>query len=136
MTAEVPECHETFWSNGRLRYRKFSLDGMAHRTDGPAWEDWDHNGRLSYREFDVNGRRHRTDGPAAEWWDTQGRLENRDFWVNGEWMSEKAFLAWQQRQRELAALVFALEHKFPAEAPEREFLRHILPAFVAGEAAT
>ena len=105
MTAEVPECHETFWDNGRLRHRCFYVNGELHNTNGPAWEEWDENGEQTHCSF----------------------------YVHGTEMSEEAFRAWQerqQRQRELRALVFALEHKFTAEVPEREFLRHILPAHV------
>jgi len=105
MTAVAPECRETFWSNGQRQSRVFRLHDALHNADGPAWEEWDN----------------------------QGHLLVQVFYTNGEWMSEEDFLAWQereQRQRELRALVFALEHKFPAEAPEREFLRHILPAHV------
>ena len=135
MTSKV---YEKVHVNGRLRSRKYKLNGVLHRTDGPAWEQWDDDGRLFSRSFWVNDELHRTDGPAWEEWDKKGRFIYREFWINNEELTEKDFLAWQhkQRQRELAALVFALEHKFPADAPEREFLRHILPAFVAGEAAT
>ena len=135
MTSE-PECHETFWDNGQLRCRAFYLNGRFHRTDGPACESWGPGGRLEDRQFYVNGKYHRTDGPAREWWGSEGWGRSSAFFVvNGKWMAEEAFRAWQerqQRQRELRALVFALEHKFPAEAPEREFLRRILPAHMAG----
>ena len=131
MTAEVPECHESFHANGKLQMRWFRVNDKLHRTDGPACEHWDAGGRLDQRQFWVNGKLHRTGGPALELWKTYGS-PIRAFWVNGKRMTEEDFLAWQRQQRELAALVFALEHKFPAEVPEREFLRHILPAFVAG----
>jgi len=135
MTSKV---FEKVHYNGRLRKRKYKLNGMLHRTDGPAWEEWDTKGRLIYRVFYVNGLLHGTDGPALEWRNKQGECIYRVFSVNDEVLSYEAFLAWQerqQRQRELRALVFALEHKFPATDTEREFLRHILPAHVAGEAA-
>jgi len=133
--AVEPECHETFWSNGQRQTCTFRVNGKPHRTDGPASEKCDSKGRPFERQFWVNGMLHRTDGPAWEWWSQNGRLVACEFYVNGKKLSEEAFLAWQerqQRQRELRALVFALENKFPAEAPEREFLRHILPAHVAG----
>ena len=133
MAAEVVEY---FHANGRPWYRQTLVNGMPHRTDGPAREEWDSAGRRIYRAFWVNGKRHNTDGPAWEqWqWHMDGHLSFGEFWINGEKLTEEGFRAWQQRQREFRALVFALEHKFPAEAPEREFLRHILPAHVAGEA--
>jgi len=139
MTAEVPECRECFYPDGRLQARRFWLNGKLCNTDGPAVEDLDPNGRLVRRVFWVNDTLHKTDGPAVEYWNDQGQLTYHAFYVNGEKLTEEDFRAWQERQqrkRELRALVFALEHKFPAEAPEREFLRHILPAHVAGEAAT
>jgi len=137
MTAK-PEVREKFSSNGRLMEREFWMDGELHRDDGPAVEVWDSQGHLIYRTFWVNGEVHNTTGPAVEVWHSNGCLDDSEFYVNGEELTEAEFIAWlerQQRQRELRALVFALEHKFPAEAPEREFLRHILPAHVAGDAA-
>ena len=121
---------EKFHDNGQLRSRKYKLHGMLHRTDGPAWEEWGKNGVIIFRSFWVNDQLHRTDGPAREWRPVPELRMHGEFYVNDEYLTEEDFRAWQQRQRELAALVFAMEHKFPADAPEREFLRHILPAFV------
>ena len=131
---DVPECRESFWPNGRLRHRCFYVNGELHNTNGPALEQWHASGRIHYRSFAVNNMLHRTDGPAWEEWNDEGRFFPT-FWVNGKPLSEEDFIAWQerqQRQRELRALAFALEHKFPADAPEREFLRRILPAHMAG----
>ena len=40
------------------------LNGLLHRTDGPAWEGADGSKR-----WHLNGKHHRTDGPAIEWTD-------------------------------------------------------------------
>ena len=67
---------------------EYTLNGVLHRTDGPALE-WA-NG---YKEWYVNGERHRTDGPAIEYadgtkaWYINGFLHRTDGpateWPNG-----------------------------------------------------
>jgi hypothetical protein len=53
--------------------REWYVNGVRHRTDGPAveWADGD-------REWWLNGAPHRTDGPAVEWADG-----TREWYVNG-----------------------------------------------------
>ena len=53
--------------------RKWLLDGLLHRTDGPAIDC--RNGKT---EWWRNGLRHRIDGPAMTW--PNGKSE---YWVNG-----------------------------------------------------
>jgi hypothetical protein len=47
--------------------RKWFLNGILHREDGPAIEDADGS-----RWWYLNGERHREDGPAIEWWPWTG----------------------------------------------------------------
>jgi hypothetical protein len=49
------------------------LNGILHRTDGPAIEDSDGS-----KYWYLNGERHRTDGPAVEW--SNG---SKEWWLNG-----------------------------------------------------
>ena len=52
--------------------KDWCLDGLFHRTDGPATES--QNG---YKEWCINGKLHRTDGPAIE-----GANENKQWYLN------------------------------------------------------
>ena len=58
---EVPKNYTGIveWPNGS---KHWLLNGLLHRTDGPAreWAD-------GSKEWWVNGLLHRTDGPAIEW---------------------------------------------------------------------
>jgi len=58
--------------------KRWKVNGLLHRTDGPAVEFAD--GR---KEWLINGKRHREDGPAIEWHDGD------KFWyLNGERLTE------------------------------------------------
>jgi len=50
----------------------YYLNGLFHRTDGPAVEQT--NGT---KEWFVNDKRHREDGPACEWYDG-----SKSWWLN------------------------------------------------------
>jgi hypothetical protein len=65
----VPEMKE--YSNGR---KEWLLNGILHRTDGPAVEYSD-----GTKEWWLNGELHRTDGPAIE--DSNG---SKAWYLNGE----------------------------------------------------
>ncbi len=58
--------------------RRWHLNGLLHREDGPAVEYAVAGSRLWY----VNGQLHRTDGPAWEWGNGI-----RDWYVNGQSLS-------------------------------------------------
>jgi len=66
---DVPEMKE--YSDGSKEWR---LNGILHRTDGPAVERSDGS-----KEWWLNGERHRTDGPAVEY--SNGRKE---WWLNNK----------------------------------------------------
>jgi hypothetical protein len=62
------------YPNGTKDWR---LNGILHRTDGPAWERADGS-----KAWFLNGNRHRTDGPAIEWADGL-----KSWWLNGKEVS-------------------------------------------------
>jgi hypothetical protein len=59
--------------------KKWYLNGLLHRTDGPAIEWWDND-----TEWYLNGKLHRTDGPAFEYagernsWYVNNKLHRTD----------------------------------------------------------
>ncbi len=79
------------------------LDGLLHRTDGPAAvyangdEIWHYNGILhrangpavEYHNGDkkwfIHGRLHRTDGPAIDF------KTYKEWWINGKMYSESGY---------------------------------------------
>jgi hypothetical protein len=81
--------------------RKWYINGVLHRTDGPAVEraagtrEWWVSGLLhrtdgpaiefasGTRKWHVNGMLHRTDGPAVEWADG-----GREWYINGVQLNE------------------------------------------------
>lgn len=57
--------------------RRWRLDGLLHRTDGPAFEQAD-----GHKAWCAHGNLHRTDGPAVEFADG-----SKGWWVKGEDLS-------------------------------------------------
>ena len=45
-----------WYSNGKLRYEGYYLNGQYHNTEGPAI-NWYENGKLSYEEYYLNGEK-------------------------------------------------------------------------------
>ena len=68
--------------NGTKQWR---LNGIVHRTDGPAIEWVD--GRKYWK---INGKQHRTDGPAVEYPDGDA-----EWWIDDK---EYSFLEWKCRR--------------------------------------
>lgn len=54
--------------------KEWRLNGILHRTDGPAFEGAD-----GTRHWRLNGKFHRTDGPASE-----VANGSKSWWLNGE----------------------------------------------------
>jgi hypothetical protein len=52
--------------------KEWTLDGLLHREDGPAYE-----GFRSHKEWWYMGKRHRIGGPAVEWADG-----SKSWWLN------------------------------------------------------
>ena len=92
------------YPNGTKNWR---LNGILHRTDGPAieWAD-------GSKEWHLNGELHRTDGPAVE--EADGRKE---WWLNDKlhrtdgpaieradgskvWRLDGKFVSWQEVYRQ------------------------------------
>jgi hypothetical protein len=67
--------------------KRWYLNGVCHRTDGPACE-WVNGNKSWY----VNGQHHRTDGPASEF------AGGKSWWLNNQvysfdnWLEENTDL--------------------------------------------
>jgi hypothetical protein len=81
---------DTFWY----------LNGVSHRTDGPAVEWGD--GEKWWR---ANGLLHRTDGPAMEWpnGDKEWYLDGQEFTVD-EWLDQNTDMSDEEK------VMYKLEH--------------------------
>ncbi|MDD4930626.1 MAG: hypothetical protein PHG66_00535 [Candidatus Colwellbacteria bacterium] len=79
------------------------LNGHRHRTDGPAWKQWQVvNGVvvLTCEEWDLNGITHRIDGPACRQWevvDGKAVLTSEGWRLNGKLhhTDGPAYRAWE-----------------------------------------
>jgi hypothetical protein len=67
--SQEPECK--VFSGGT---KEWLLNGLLHRTDGPALE-----GASGTKAWWLHGKRHRVDGPAIEWADGA-----KSWWLNGK----------------------------------------------------
>jgi hypothetical protein len=76
------------------------LNGVSHRTDGPAVEWGD--GEKWWR---ANGRLHRTDGPAMEWpnGDKEWYLDGQEVTVD-EWLDQNPDMTGEEK------VMYKLEH--------------------------
>jgi hypothetical protein len=102
--------------------REWYVNGLLHRTDGPAveWADGD-------RYWYVNGKRHRSDGPAVErangscFWYVNGQLHRADgpaiewpddsckWYLNGQQLTFSEWIA-QLNCSDRERLVFLLKY--------------------------
>ncbi len=82
--------------------KEWWLNGLLHRTDGPAYE-----GVNGHKEWWIDGKQHRTDGPAVEGangskvWYFNGKwlgYENEGFWALWELLTEEERSDWKLLQ--------------------------------------
>ena len=79
--------------------RHWRLNGKFHRTDGPAYERAD-----GAKEWCLNGKLHRTDGPAIELADG-----SKEWFLNGKYVSwREVYRQAKNPEIELRILSYAL----------------------------
>ena len=89
-----------YWNNGQCYRELYTLSGIYHRTDGPAFVRWHENGQMEIEKYYVNGTRHRRDGPAITCWYSNGEIYRQEFWLNDkevtayDVLDEKEAFAW------------------------------------------
>lgn len=71
--------------DGKIKDEQWYKNDTIHRDNNlPAWKEWDENGVLRVERYMVNGLYHRTDGPAYITYDENGQIKEQINYRNGE----------------------------------------------------
>ncbi len=71
-----------FYPNGRIKVRKYYVDGVLHREGGPAVIEYYEDGKIKEERYYFKGKCHRTDGPAIICYNPDGSIEEEIFAEN------------------------------------------------------
>jgi len=57
----------TYWLNGQKKSESYLVNGIWHRTDGPAVTWWFGNGQKVYEEYWINGQQYSKEDFETSW---------------------------------------------------------------------
>lgn len=79
----------------------FRVDGIAHRTDGPAVIDYFAPGIKRSEKWFLNGKLHREDGPSITNWTREGRVWRERYYFQGAISRSDgpAYREWSQNEQ-------------------------------------
>ncbi len=102
--------------NGKVKSITYKVNGLWHRDDGPAYQQWNDAGGLIKEEWWQNGFWHRTNGPVIQEWNDAGELIYESWRQNGhlhrdngpahqQWNDAGVLIweSWWQNDRKLTA---------------------------------
>ncbi len=91
----------TYYETGELWSKKWSINGVYHRIDGPAIIDWFPNGRIKAKLWVLNGKSHCWCGPAMLYFGKTGGILHEQWCINGVTKTKKILQWIEQNNIEL-----------------------------------
>lgn len=74
-----------FYPSGRVKVRKYYVDGVLHREGGPAVVKYYEDGRVKRKEYYTSGKLHnRVGGPAVIEYYENGNVKCEEYYDDGE----------------------------------------------------
>jgi hypothetical protein len=80
---------ESFGDNQTLISRIWYRNGLRHRLDGPAYENFYADGTPHSHIWYQDDKFHRIDGPAIKYYNESGKCTAVEYWFNGKKVSKK-----------------------------------------------
>ena len=86
-----------YYSSGEIESKKWLVNGLPHKTDGPARIGYYPNGKIEFEQWYLNGESHRTEGPAFTLYKVSGEIKSEFWWLNGlrihpeDWLEENDY---------------------------------------------
>ena len=100
-----------YYRTGEILSKSWHLNGIYHRTDGPAIIDYFKSGEIQYEEWYLNNKQHRTNGPASISCYETGEIKNEYWWLNGkdvypeEWLEKNGYKWPLNKEQEIEFLL-------------------------------
>jgi hypothetical protein len=103
--------YKEYFDSGELMEEIYHIDDFMHdnwhRTDGPAYTEYNIKGKTMYKSYWVNNKRHRVDGPAViNYYKKDGQIDGQiaceEYYLNDYWCTKEEFLASKEHQNYLA----------------------------------
>ncbi len=107
--------------NGKVKSITYTVNGLWHRANGPAYQRWNDAGVLIDESWWQNGRLHRDNGPAIQQWTNAGGLIKEMWCQNGRWHGTNgpAIQHWNGAGALIEELWYQNDRKLTAEEIEK-----------------
>ena len=86
-----------YYSSGEIWGQDWLVNGLPHKTNGPAHIIYNPNGEIEFEQWYLNGKLHRKDGPASISYHESGEITVDAWFLNGkriypdEWLKDHGY---------------------------------------------
>ena len=86
-----------YYRSGEIWGQTWLVNGLPHKTNGPAYIIYNPNGEIEFEQWYLNGKLHRTDGPAVIDYYESGKIAVAGWFLNGKriypdnWLKENEY---------------------------------------------
>ena len=95
----------TYYSNGKIQYEDYFLNGKRHRENGPAFIFYYKNGKIYFEHYFLNGKCHRENGPAYIEYYEDGKIDYEDYYLNNVIYAKSSSETFQQDLKKYHSMV-------------------------------
>ena len=100
-----------YYQTGEISSEYWYVNGVPHRTDGPAMIVYYPSGKIKFTEWLVNGKYHRIDGPAQIFYQETGEIKSEYWHLNDKdiypkrWLEENGYKWPLNKQQQIELLL-------------------------------